>query len=205
MADDKPQLILASASPRRHDLLRQMGLEPSKIIPADIDESPLKNEQAEHHVRRLAHEKALAVAELNEARSCFILAADTIVVMGRRIMGKPQSREEAKRFLTQLSGRRHRVISGVAVIHPSGKHNVKAVTSVVRFKTLNKEEISTYLDSQDWQGKAGAYGIQGLAGCFVQHVKGSYTNIVGLPLFETKNMLEGLGFPVLASARERVC
>ncbi len=202
MAAYKPQLILASASPRRQDLLQQMGLQPSKIIPADIDETPFPDEQPEHHVRRLALEKARAVNALPDVQGCFLIAADTIVVMGRRILGKAQSTDEAHTFLKQLSGRRHRVISGVAVINPQGKTSVKSVTSVVRFKTLSHDEISTYIESGDWQGKAGAYGIQGFAGCFVQQIKGSYPNIVGLPLFETKNMLEGLGFPVLTTIRE---
>lgn len=191
----KPSLILASASPRRLDLLRQIGLEPDQICAADIDESPIKDEAPQALVKRLAQEKARAVAGDHEGN--FILAADTIVAMGRRILGKPENAHQAERFLSALSGRRHQVISGFCLITPTGMAPARTVSSTVKMKRLSPTEITHYIRSDEWQGKAGGYAIQGLAGCFIQHIQGSYTNIVGLPLCEVKNMLEGNGFPVM--------
>lgn len=189
-----PQLILASGSTRRRALLSQIGLEPDKITVTDVDETPLFNEKPDELVRRLAVEKLVA-ASLDAADS-FILAADTVVAVGRRILSKPTDEIEARSYLQLVSGRRHRVHTAVAAYAPDGHQRVRIVKSVVAFKRLSEEEINWYLASGEWCGKAGGYAIQGCAGRFVRFLRGSYSNVVGLPLFETVNLLEGLGYPV---------
>jgi septum formation protein len=187
-----PDLILASASPRRVDLLRQIGIVPDSIIPADINEVPLKSELPRKLVRRLAHSKASLIARSHP--EAFILAADTVVACGRRIIPKAVTQEEASAFLKLLSGRRHRVISGLAIVSPDGKVHQRIVETAVTFKRLSSKELDTYLASSEWRDKAGAYAIQGLAAKFVSALNGSYSNVVGLPLFETSQLLSGLGF-----------
>ena len=183
------KLILASASPRRIDLLRQIAIEPDIIEPADIDETPLKNETPTVYVKRVAEEKALAVAK--RYPDSFILAADTVVACSRRILTKAETKEDALRFLTMLSGRRHRVHGGVCLLKPDGKIIIRRVSTVVTFKRLSEQEIKEYILSEEWHGKAGGYAIQGRAAAFVKKINGSYSNVVGLPLHETKNMLCG--------------
>ena len=186
------RLILASQSPRRKELLAQVGLYPDDIIPADINETPLKKEIPLKLAARLAAEKASSVAL--RAPDNWVLAADTVVACGRRILGKPENISEAERFLKLLSGRRHRVISGVCLITPNKKKILKTITTAVKFKLLSKEELESYLEAEEWNGKAGGYAIQGYAGTFVKWISGSYSNVVGLPLFETAGMLRGAGY-----------
>lgn len=186
------RLILASQSPRRKELLAQVGVYPDDIIPADINETPLKKEIPLKLAARLASEKASSVALT--APDNWVLAADTVVACGRRILGKPENISEAERFLKLLSGRRHRVISGVCLITPNKKKILKTITSAVKFKLLSKEELESYLEAEEWNGKAGGYAIQGYAGTFVKWISGSYSNVVGLPLFETAGMLRGAGY-----------
>lgn len=181
-------LILASASPRRAELLAQIGVVPDAIIPADIDETPLKAELPRVYAGRLSVEKAQAVAGEG-----LILAADTVVAVGRRILEKPRDSAEAERFLRLISGRRHRVITGVA-LRKDTKIWARQVETAVRFKVLSAPEITAYLASNEWQGKAGGYGIQGMASAFIPWINGSYSNVVGLPLAETANMLAGAGY-----------
>ena len=188
-----PRLILASASPRRLDLLRQIGIEQVVIDAAEIDERPLNNELPAAHAARLALAKARAVAARHG--DGFVLAADTVVGCGRRILPKAETEAEAARCLALLSGRRHRVLGGICVIAPGGKTVQRLVTSIVRFKRLTAPEIASYIESGEWRGKAGGYAIQGRAGAFAIHLTGSYSNIVGLPLYEAQAMLRGLGWP----------
>ncbi len=184
-------LILASASPRRLDLLAQIGLKPDAVAPADIDETPHEGELPAAHARRLAVAKARAVAPLH--RGAFILAADTVVALGRRILPKAEDEATARRCLDMLGGRRHRVIGAVCAIAPGGNESVRLVESVVAFKRLGDDEAANYLSAGEWRGKAGGYAIQGRAAIFVRFVSGSYSNIVGLPLYETYHLLAGLG------------
>lgn len=186
------RLVLASASPRRLDLLAQVGVVPDAVVPAEIDETPRAGELPPALARRLATAKADAVAA-REAGS-YILAADTVVAVGRRQLGKPADAGEAKAFLEMLSGRRHRVLGGISVISPDGRRSGRLSTTMVRFRRLPEPEIAAYLATDEWQGKAGGYGIQGAAGAFVPDINGSYTNIVGLDLAMAKAMLEGLGW-----------
>lgn len=183
-------LVLGSASPRRLDLLNQAGISPTKIIPPDIDETPLKGEAPRAYALRLAVEKSAAIP----AEDAYVLTADTVVALGARILGKPENEAEADSFLQSLSGRRHMVISGVALRTPEGQVLSKAVQTRVTFKRLTPAERTAYLASGEWQGKAGGYAIQGRAGAFVKSVNGSYTNVVGLPLYEVVNMLRGAGY-----------
>jgi len=173
-------------------LLRQIAIVPDEIDPAELDETPLKGELPAQHVTRLA----LAKAEAVQARhaDAFVLAADTVVAAGRRILGQPADEAAARRFLTLLSGRRHRVYGGVAAIAPDGRIAMRRVVSQVGFKRLTEAEIAGYLATGEWQGKAGAYAIQGRAAEFVSWVAGSYSNVVGLPLYETAQLLSGLGY-----------
>ena len=166
-ATPRPKLVLASASPRRLELLRQMNIVPDNVLPADIDETPLKSE---------------------------VPLADTVVACGRRILPKAETQAEAEECLALLSGRRHRVISAVSVIAPDGRMQTRPVTSVVKFKRLTDADIKSYIDSGEWQGKAGGYAIQGLAAGFIPFISGSYTAIVGLPLAETMTMLRSAGY-----------
>jgi septum formation protein len=185
-------LILASSSPRRRELLAQIGLVPDAIDPADIDETPLKDELPPQHAQRLAAEKARLVAKRHPG--AFVLGADTVVGCGRRILPKAETVEQAKACLTLLSGRRHRVHGGVALVTPEGRLLQRHVTTAVAMKRFSPQELDAYLASKEWDGKAGGYAIQGRAACFVREIIGSYSNVVGLPLFETATLLEGQGF-----------
>lgn len=183
-----PALVLASASPRRLDLLRQVGLEPATIDPADIDETPHARELPRAYALRMARAK-LDVVRARHA-GALVLAADSVVVCGRRILPKTEVEAEARDCLTRMSGRRHRVLGGVAVAGLDGKVWTRLVETVVRFKRLETAEIDAYLASGEWQGKAGGYAIQGRAAAFVAFISGSYSNVVGLPLFETMALLK---------------
>jgi septum formation protein len=185
-------LVLASASPRRLDLLRQIGIVPDAVDPADIDETPAKDEPPASHVVRLAEAKACAVQPRHAG--AFILAADTVVACGRRILPKAEDEATARACLALLSGRRHRVYGGVAVMTPSGAVAIRRVTSQVAMKRLSAGEIAAYLRSGEWQGKAGGYAIQGRAAAFIPWISGSYSNVVGLPLHETAQLLAGRGY-----------
>ena len=188
----RPTLVLASASPRRRELLAQLGIIPDAVDPGDIDETPLPGELPPAHARRLALAKAIAVAPRHQ--QAYILAADTVVACGRRILPKADSRATAASCLDLLSGRRHRVIGGLCVIAPIGKCIVRVVTSQVVFKRLSGAERAAYLACGEWQGKAGGYAIQGRAAAFIARIEGSYSNVVGLPLYETHALLTGLGY-----------
>lgn len=179
------RLILGSASPRRLDLLAQIGITPDEIRPADIDESPLRHEDARDYVRRMAVEKSRAIAAAPED---IVLAADTVVTAGRRILGKPADMAEAHAFLTLLSGRRHRVMTAVS-LRRFGREWSRLVETQVRLRPLAQAEIEDYLDCGEWRGKAGGYAIQGRAGAFVNWIGGSFTAVVGLPLAETATLL----------------
>lgn len=196
----RPRLVLASASPRRLMLLSQVGVEPDALRPSTIDETPKRGEMPRSLVSRLARSKAEAARDLisddKELAEAYVLAADTVVTHGRNIFGKPKDVEEALAMLTRLSGRSHRVLTGICLITPEDRVRQKIIDTRVRFKRLSKEEIQSYLASREWRGKAGGYAIQGLAGCFVQKIVGSYTNVVGLPLTEVAAMLVGEGFPI---------
>lgn len=196
----RPKLVLASASPRRLALLEQAGLRPDLLLPADLDETPRKGERPRDLARRLAMEKAQAAQNLRETRAdladAYILAADTVVAVGRRILPKADLVEEAGACLRLLSGRAHRVYTGVALITPGGKSRDRLVETRVRFKRLSNDDIETYLGSGQWRGKAGGYAIQGIAGSFVVKLVGSYSAVVGLPLYETVNLLAGEAFPI---------
>ncbi|MGF0539078.1 Maf-like protein [Agrobacterium sp. ES01] len=202
----RQKLILASGSPRRVDLLKQVGIEPDRLMPMDIDEAPKKSEHPRSLARRLSIEKARAAQAAVKSdlgwKDSYILAADTVVAVGRRIQPKAEYLEEASSALHLLSGRSHWVFTGVCLITPDRTVRQKVVETKVRFKRLSRAEIEAYLASGEWRGKAGAYGVQGLAGSFVQKLVGSYTNVVGLPLFETTQLLAGEGFDTLASWAE---
>ncbi len=185
--------ILGSGSPRRLDLLAQLGVVPDDVRPPDIDETPLKAEQPRPYCSRIARQKAQAVEAAPED---IVLCADTTVALGRRILGKPADAGEAAEFLLALSGRRHRVITAVAV-RCGDRVWEKDVVSQVRMKRLSDAELNAYLATNDWQGKAGGYAIQGPAGAFIPWISGSFTGIVGLPLAETANLLRAAGQPVM--------
>ena len=192
MTSEKQKLILASASPRRLALLVQIGIEPDAVRPADLDEEPQKGELPRLHAIRLAEEKAKVVAALEPG--AFILAADTVVACGRRILPKAMSEEDARYCLTLLSGRAHRVYTAVALIDPEGRLRQRLSETRVHFKRLSDAELEAYVASGEWRGKAGGYAIQGHAGSFVRSLNGSYSGVVGLPLFEVKALLEGANF-----------
>lgn len=191
MSGETP-LVLASASPRRLALLAQVAITPDAVDPADVDETPLPRELPRRHALRLAEGKARAVAARHPR--AFILGADTVVACGRRILPQARDVETARRCLTLLSGRRHRVFGGIAVIAPDGSLATRCVESIVTFRRLDPIELEDYLAARDWEGKAGGYAIQGLAARFVRHLGGSYSNVVGLPLFETVALLAGKGY-----------
>ncbi|MBP8930055.1 MAG: septum formation inhibitor Maf [Paracoccus sp.] len=182
-------MTLGSASPRRRELLAQIGITPQQIIPADIDESPLRAELPRHYVRRMAREKALALSDTVPGA---VLCADTTVVAGRRILGKPEDADEAREFLRLLSGRRHLVLTAVALSH-AGRLRERLVETAIRFRPLQAAEIEAYLSCGEWQGKAGGYAVQGRAGGFVAWMRGSYSGVVGMPLAETATLLAGIG------------
>jgi septum formation protein len=196
----RPKLVLASGSPRRLGLLNQAGIEPDQLMPADIDEIPLKGELPRAYATRLARAKAEvaldAVRGSEELRGAFVVAADTVVAVGRRILPKAELLDEAAQCLRLLSGRSHRVYSGVCVVTPKEAFRQRLVETRVRFKRLSQEDLEAYLASGEWRGKAGGYAVQGLAGTFVVKIVGSYTSIVGLPLYETATLLAGEGYPV---------
>lgn len=179
--------ILASASPRRRDLLAQIGLVPAQIIPADINEDPIEGELPKAHALRLACEKAHKVASAQAGQ--IVLASDTVVGVGRRILPKTEDRQSAEDCLRLLSGRSHRVFTGVAVIDSAGELRSRVSETRLKMKRLSEAEITEYLESGEWDGKAGGYGIQGLAGAYIHHIAGSYTGVVGLPVYETRTLL----------------
>jgi septum formation protein len=185
--------ILGSGSPRRRDLLAQLGVVPDVIRPPDIDESPLKNELPRPYCTRITRAK---VAAVDAADDDVVLCADTTVALGRRILGKPENAGQAAEFLLALSGRRHRVITSVAV-RRGDRIWERDVVSTVKMKTLSDVELNSYLASDDWQGKAGGYAIQGPAGAFIPWISGSFTGIVGLPLAETANLLRAAGMDIM--------
>ncbi len=197
---ERPRLVLASASPRRLALLQQVGIEPHTLLPADIDETPERAELPRVLAARLAAGKAEAAQALCEERGdigpCFILAADTVVSVGRRILPKCETRDDAEACLRLLSGRAHRVYTGVTLLTPRGGRRHRLVETRVRFKRLSTADMGVYLDAGEWQGKAGGYAVQGLAASFVVQIVGSYTGVVGLPLYETLSLLGGEGYPV---------
>lgn len=186
-------LILASASPRRRDLLAQIGITPDAILPSDIDETPKRGELPRPLAERLAVEKAQASSGFGDGRH-LLLSADTVVGVGRRILPKTETSDEARMCLELMSGRAHQVFTGVALAMPDGAISSRVVTARVQFKRLSRDDIDWYVDGGEWAGKAGGYGIQGAAAAFVKSINGSYTAIVGLPLFETRNMLDGAGY-----------
>jgi len=196
----RPRLILASASPRRLQLLEQIGVVPDQMIPSDIDETPQRLEAPRSLATRLAREKAEAAAKVlrlqGENENALILAADTVVAVGRRILPKPELVDEAAACLRLLSGRNHKVFTGVCLITPSKARRERLIETRVRFKRLSREDFDAYLATGEWRGKAGGYAIQGKAGAFVVKLVGSPSNVIGLPLHETLNLLNGEGFPV---------
>lgn len=192
MSSPAGALVLASASPRRLELLRQVGIEPDRVDPADIDETPLRDETPRRLVARLALGKAQAVAARHP--EAHVLAADTIVAVGRRILGKPEDEPDARRMLTLLSGRPHKVLTGVAVIAPDGRSASRVVESRITFKRITDRELDAFIAGGDWTDASGGYKIHRLAGAFVTDISGSYTSVVGLPLYETLNLLGGLGW-----------
>lgn len=200
MTAERPKLVLASASPRRLGLLQQIGLEPDLLHPTDVDETPKPGELPRQLALRLAEDKARAALAWTkrdpEWTGSFVLTADTVVAVGRRILPKAETRDDAEACLRLLSGRAHRVWTGVGLVTPSGAIKTRLVETRLRFKRLAHAELTTYLDSDEWRGKAGGYAIQGLAGAFVVRLIGSYPSVVGLPLYEVMTLLDGAGFPV---------
>ncbi|WP_206030260.1 nucleoside triphosphate pyrophosphatase [Roseomonas sp. AR75] len=189
---ERPPLVLASASPRRRELLARIGVVPDRVLPVDIDETPRKAELPRLLAARLAREKAEAAHAA--APDALVLAADTVVGVGRRILGKPADAAEARSFLDLLSGRRHRVMTGVCLIRPDGKRSERLVTTILAFQRLTPQQIAQHLDSDEWQGVAGGYQIQKRAEAWTRFLSGSHSNVVGLPLFETAQLLRGAGW-----------
>jgi septum formation protein len=196
----RPKLVLASGSPRRVTLINQAGIEPDALRPTDIDETPKRGELPRACANRLARAKAEAALTLvnvdEEMRGAYILSADTVVAVGRRILPKADLLDEAAQCLRLLSGRNHRVHTAVCLVTPSGAFRQRLVETRVRFKRLTDEDIEAYLASGEWRGKAGAYAAQGIAGTFIVKLVGSYSNVVGLPLYETTQLLLGEGYPI---------
>lgn len=186
------KLVLASASPRRAQLLEQIGIKPDKIAPADIDETPIKGELPRDHALRLAREKGLAVKD--NYKGHFILSADTVVACGRRILPKAETKEQALECLKLLSGRRHHVYGGICIITNQGKIITRLCDTIVKFKKLSPKEINFYIESREWEGKAGGYAVQGLAASYIAFLQGSYSNVVGLSLYDIMQILDGNGF-----------
>ena len=186
------RLVLASASPRRLDLLARLGIVPEAIVPADIDETPRKSELPPLYAARMAAEKAAAVP----GGGALVLAADTVVAAGRRILPKTEDEAEARAILALLSGRRHKVLSAVTLVDAEGKARHRLSTSIVAFKPLSAREIDFYLESGEWRGKAGAYAIQGRAEALVRFLSGSHSGVMGLPLYETRALLRSAGYPL---------
>jgi septum formation protein len=196
----RPKLVLASGSPRRLTLINQAGMEPDALRPADVDEMPRKGELPRALATRLARAKAEAALETlradEELRGSYILAADTVVAVGRRILPKAELLDEAAQCLRLLSGRNHHVYTAICLVTPREAFRQRLVDTRVRFKRLSDEDIEAYLASGEWRGKAGGYAAQGIAGTFIVKIVGSYTNVVGLPLYETMTLLAGEGYPV---------
>ena len=202
-SEGQARLALASASPRRLALLEQIGLKPDEVVASDIDETPLRDERPRALALRLAVGKGRAARErlgssmpTTPAHHNFIMSADTVVAVGRRILPKAEAEAEARACLGLLSGRAHDVITAVAVLAPDGREASRVVESRVTFKRLSHTEVEGYIASGEWRGKAGGYAIQGIAGSFVTDISGSHSAIVGLPLYESASLLEGLGYPV---------
>lgn len=189
--------VLASQSPRRLELLKQVGVTVDTVDPAHIDETPLKEENPRQLARRLGEAKALAVQGRHEGS--IVLAADTVVGVGRRCLPKAEDEVTARDCLKLLSGRRHRVYGGFCIVDAEGRPHSRVVQSIVGFKKLNQAEIDAYIASEDWHGKAGGYAIQGLAAAYIRYLSGSYSNVVGLPLFEVTQILQGIGYEGLKS------
>ena len=187
-----PRLILGSASPRRRELLARLGLEPDEVISTDIDESPLKAEIPRDYAVRMAREKALAVTD----GDAHVLAGDTVVALGRRILPKAEDEATARACLALMSGRRHRVLSAIALKAPDGSLRERLSETIVRFKPLSAAEIDSYIAGGEWHGKAGGYAIQGSAEGLIAWISGSHSGVVGLPLFETRALLRAAGFPI---------
>lgn len=200
MSETTVKLVLASASPRRMALLEQAGLTPDLLYPVDVDEEPRGREAPRHLALRLSLEKALGASVSMTVKAlgphCYVLAADTVVAVGRRILPKPRNSSEAEEALQLLSGRMHRVYSGICLITPKVQRLRRVVETKVRFKRLTREDIESYIQSEEWREKAGGYAIQGRADAFVRSINGSYSNVVGLPLYETVSLLQGSGYPV---------
>ena len=186
-----PHLTLASASPRRRDLLARLSVTPDAVQPADIDETPLKGELPRAYALRMGEEKARAITA-----SGFVLAGDTVVACGRRILSKTEEAHEARQCLELLSGRRHIVLSSVVLRAPDGSLQSRLSENIVRFKSLSREEINAYLASNEWRGKAGGYAIQGSAEALIQWMRGSHSSVMGLPLYETRALLKSSGFAI---------
>ncbi len=203
MAKSPVRLVLASASPRRLQLLERVGLVPDLLNPADVDETPLKRETPRALSIRLAKAKAERALEMplvrTQGTNAFVLTADTVVGLGRRILPKAETEEQARDCLSLLSGRSHWVYSTVYLASPGGKRSSRCVETKLRFKRLSREDIESYIASNEWLGKAGGYAIQGRAEAFVRMLTGSYSAVVGLPLYETVALLEGAGYPVFHS------
>ena len=196
----RPKLVLASGSPRRLSLLNQAGIEPDALRPADVDETPKRGELPRACANRLARAKADAALKSvqldDELRGAFILAADTVVAVGRRILPKANLVDEAAQCLRLLSGRNHRVYTAICLVTPKEAFRQRLIETRVRFKRLSEDDIQAYIGSGEWRGKAGGYAVQGIAGSFVVKMVGSYTNVVGLPLYETVTLMGGEGFPI---------
>ena len=196
----RPKLVLASGSPRRVSLLNQTGIDPDALRPANIDETPLRGELPRACANRLARAKAeIALQQVradDELKGAFILAADTVVAVGRRILPKAEMIDEAAQCLRLLSGRNHRVHTSVCLVTPREAFRQRLIETRVRFKRLSPDDIETYLASGEWRGKAGGYAAQGIAGSFIVKIVGSYSNVVGLPLYETTTLLSGEGYPI---------
>ena len=187
-------LVLASASPRRLDLLARIGVVPEAVIPADVDESVPKGELPRDHALRLAREKAVKIAA--KEPQALVLAADTVVAVGRRILPKVEDEETLRRCMALLSGRRHRVLTGVALAIPGKGVRSRLVETMIAMKRLSGEEIDFYASHGEWRGKAGGYALQGYGEVYVRHITGSYSNVVGLPLAETRTLLKAAGYPI---------
>jgi nucleoside triphosphate pyrophosphatase len=192
--DRLQELVLASASPRRLDLLRQIGIAPARVDPAEIDETPEQGELPAHYAKRIAAAKLAAVAIRHPGR--FVLAADTVVACGRRILPKPEDPNAARRCLELLSGRRHHVLGAIAIAAPDGRRSERLVDTAVIFKRLSEAEIAAYIAGGEGEGKAGGYAVQGKAAVFVRAISGSYSNVVGLSLYDAAAMLTGLGLKI---------
>jgi septum formation protein len=195
-----PKLVLASGSPRRVQLINQVGIEPDSLRPTDVDETPERGELPRACANRLARAKAEAALALvrvdEELKGSYILSADTVVAVGRRILPKAELLDEAAQCLRLLSGRNHRVHTAICLVTPKEAFRQRLVETKVRFKRLSEEDIEAYLGSGEWRGKAGGYAAQGIAGGFMVKIVGSYSNIVGLPLYETTTLLAGEGYPI---------